>query len=90
MTIVATRPAIIAATLSPEAVADAKELLDDRGWFAIDGDATGAELLDVIDDALGMRDVFLCDVCHARVTDNAHTDSYSEETVAVCEHCGDR
>ncbi|MGW2223493.1 hypothetical protein ACWCSD_51595 [Nonomuraea sp. NPDC001684] len=81
--------ASVAAALSPEAVADAKALLDDRGWLDA-ADATGADLLDLIDDALASRDVFVCEVCQKRVTDNTHTYGYSEETIAVCEHCGDR
>ncbi|MFG6197838.1 hypothetical protein [Nonomuraea sp. JJY05] len=88
--LVPAQAASVAASLSPEAVTDAKELLADRGWCDAAEVAEGAELLALIDDALASRDVFLCEVCRSRVTDNTHTYGYSEETVAVCEHCGDR
>src|SRR5690242_5237535 len=49
----------IAATLSPLALADAKDLLDDRGWVDA-STATGDELIALIGEALETRDVFLC------------------------------
>ncbi|MGV9383481.1 hypothetical protein ACWDRB_47245 [Nonomuraea sp. NPDC003707] len=86
MTIVATRPATIATTLSPAAVSRARTLMQDQGWIEA-ADATGADLLDLIDEALDNGDLSLCERCGADVTTNTVRYEYSGEVIAICDYC---
>ncbi|GAA2691661.1 hypothetical protein [Nonomuraea recticatena] len=77
----------VAAILTGHAAQLAADLLADLGWVeaavAMDG-----ELLLLIDEAIATGEIRLCEVCHARVTADTVSHSYSGEVIAVCEDCG--
>ncbi|WP_043637397.1 hypothetical protein [Nonomuraea candida] len=82
--LVPVQAASIAAALSPAALADAKELMEDQGWIEA-ADATGDALRDLIDDALKTGDLYLCERCHARVTTYTHRYEASGDEIALCQ-----